>query len=118
MSPRLSRQRNLVGRRYVLPLAQPATWQTRREVDAVRVNGLRDRLLARLQASVQLTVNGRLDRRLPNNLNLSFSGVDGEALVMHVRDRLTVATGSACTSRSLDPLHVLLAMGLTKADAE
>ncbi len=92
--------------------------ETRREADAVRVAGLRDRLLARLQASVQLTVNGRLDRRLPNNLNLSFSGVDGELLVMHVRDRLTVATGSACTSRSLEPSHVLLAMGLTNADAE
>jgi cysteine desulfurase len=91
---------------------------TRRDGDAVRVAGLRNRLLARLQASVQLTLNGCPDRRLPNNLNLSFNGVDGEALVMHVRDRLMVATGSACTSRSLEPSHVLLAMGLTKANAE
>lgn len=91
---------------------------TRKGADARRVAALRDRLLARLSEGTELFVNGRLDRRLPNNLNLRFVGVDAEGLVMHVRDRLSIATGSACTSRSLEPSHVLLAMGLDRAAAE
>lgn len=92
--------------------------RTRRSADAARLARLRDRLLARLESSTALSVNGRLDGRLPNNLNVSFDGVDGEALVMYVRDRLTIATGSACTSKALEPSHVLLAMGLSRSAAE
>lgn len=92
--------------------------QQRRCGDAERLAALRGRLLVRLKAGAELKVNGRTVDRLPNNLNLSFEGVDGEALVMHVRDRLTIATGSACTSEALEPSHVLLAMGLSRSSAE
>ena len=54
---------------------------------------------------------GEEDRRLPGNLNLSFAGVEGEALLMGVRD-IAVSSGSACTSASLRPSHVLKALGV------
>lgn len=76
-----------------------------------RVGELRDKLLTGLRALGGLTVNGGLEHRLSGNLNVSFQGVDGEALVMAVRERIALATGSACTSSSLDPSHVLKAIG-------
>jgi len=77
-----------------------------------RVEKLRDRLHARLAAGLDtLTLNGDAKRRLPGNLNISFSFVEGEGLMMAIKD-VAVSSGSACTSASLEPSYVLKAMGL------
>jgi cysteine desulfurase len=82
-----------------------------------RLAALRDRLLAGLQASLDgVRVNGSLERRLPHNLHVSFEGVDGEALLMALGD-LAVSTGSACSSGSQAPSHVLQAIGAIGTDA-
>jgi cysteine desulfurase len=77
-----------------------------------RLRGLRDRLLAGVSVLDGVHVNGTLAHRLPNNLHLSFDGVDGEALLLSVKE-LALSSGSACTSASLEPSHVLRAMGLS-----
>jgi cysteine desulfurase len=82
--------------------------------EAARVLRLRERLhqgIARRLPSVRL--NGAEQDRLPGNLNLSFSDVEGEALMMAMRD-VAVSSGSACSSSNPEPSHVLLAMGLTE----
>ncbi len=77
--------------------------------EAIRLTRLRDRLLDRLQTGIDgLTVNGSLERRLPGNLNVSFEGVDGEALLVSLTD-VAVSSGAACTSA--EPSHVLKALG-------
>lgn len=85
--------------------------------DRRRVAGLRDTLLSRLEAIGGLAVNGGSDR-LPGNINVSFDGVDGEALVLRLKPLLSISTGSACTSTSLEPSHVLAAIGVTGPRAE
>lgn len=80
------------------------------EVD--RLRALRDRLLDGVRAIGGVHVNGTMDARLPNNLHLSFDGVDGEALLLSVKE-LALSSGSACTSATLEPSHVLRAMGLS-----
>jgi cysteine desulfurase len=78
--------------------------------EAKRVGGLRDRLLSALQSRVdRITVNGAMDQRLPGNLNVSFAGVDGEALLVSLDD-IAVSSGAACTQA--EPSHVLLALGM------
>lgn len=86
--------------------------------EAARVAELRDRLLAGLGQLGGVQVNGGLRRRLPANLNVTIRGVDAEALVLRVRPWLSIATGSACTTQSLEPSHVLLALGLSREEAE
>lgn len=82
------------------------------EAEGQRLGRLRDRLRDRLFAALDgLQVNGSLDRRLPNNLSVSFAGVDGESLLMGLDD-LAVSSGSACTSESPEPSHVLRALGV------
>jgi cysteine desulfurase len=77
-----------------------------------RLRRLRDRLLAGLQEGIDdLQVHGSLAHRLPHNLNVSFSYVEGEALMMAIRE-IAVSSGSACTSASLEPSYVLRAMGV------
>ncbi|HEU4385452.1 MAG TPA: IscS subfamily cysteine desulfurase [Anaeromyxobacteraceae bacterium] len=81
--------------------------------EAERLLRLRERLRAGVQAGLDLvTVNGSLEHRLPGNLNLSFAYVEGEALMMAVKD-VAVSSGSACTSASLEPSYVLRAMGVS-----
>jgi len=87
------------------------------EVDAARVAALRDELRDRLASVGAMAVNGGAER-LPGNLNLTFANVDGEALVLRVRDRVSLSTGSACTSASLEPSHVLQAIGVIGRAAE
>jgi cysteine desulfurase len=78
--------------------------------EAERVGGLRDRLLAGLTAGLDgVTVHGTLEARLPNNLHVGFSGVDGEALMVGLGD-IAVSAGSACSSASGEPSHVLAAL--------
>ncbi len=84
-----------------------------REAEAARVLALRERLREGLLAGLDLvTVNGSLEHRLPGNLNVSFAYVEGEALMMAIKD-VAVSSGSACTSASLEPSYVLRAMGVT-----
>jgi len=75
-----------------------------------RVRALRDQLLAGLNQMEEVFVNGDLERRVPHNLNLSFNFVEGESLIMAVKD-IAVSSGSACTSASLEPSYVLRALG-------
>ena len=75
-----------------------------------RVRVLRDRLLAGMQSMEEVFVNGDLVRRVPHNLNVSFNFVEGESLIMAVKD-IAVSSGSACTSASLEPSYVLRALG-------
>jgi cysteine desulfurase len=76
-----------------------------------RLAGLRDRLLTGLQSGLDaVRVNGSLERRLPHNLHVSFEGIEGEALLMALGD-IAVSTGSACSSGSQAPSHVLQAIG-------
>lgn len=86
-------------------------------IEADRVAGLRDHLLESLGRAGGMTLNGG-DDRLPGNINVSFDGVDGEALAMRVRGEVSISTGSACSSRSLEPSHVLTAIGVTGPRAE
>ncbi len=75
-----------------------------------RVRMLRDRLLAGLQSIEETYVNGDLEHRVPHNLNISFNYVEGESLIMAIKD-IAVSSGSACTSASLEPSYVLRALG-------
>jgi len=75
-----------------------------------RVRMLRDRLLDGLQDIEEVYVNGDLEKRVPHNLNISFNFVEGESLIMALKD-LAVSSGSACTSASLEPSYVLRALG-------
>ncbi len=75
-----------------------------------RIRALRDRLLAGLTEIAEVYVNGDIERRVPHNLNISFNYVEGESLIMAVKD-IAVSSGSACTSASLEPSYVLRALG-------
>ena len=82
------------------------------EVESPRILALRERLHASISASVdQVRLNGHPTHRLAGNLNLSFAYVDGEALMMAMRD-VAVSSGSACTAAEPEPSHVLRAIGL------
>lgn len=73
-------------------------------------DGLKEAIMSRLDGTA---VNGSLARRLPNNLNLSFSGVEGDALLMGIND-VAVSSGSACTSAMIEPSYVLRALGVSE----
>jgi cysteine desulfurase len=78
--------------------------------DNEHVRRLRDRLLSQVKDIEEVYVNGDLEKRIPHNLNVSFNFVEGESLIMAVKD-LAVSSGSACTSASLEPSYVLRALG-------
>ena len=75
-----------------------------------RITALRDRLWAGLSEMAEVYVNGDLTQRVPHNLNVSFNFVEGESLIMAIKE-LAVSSGSACTSASLEPSYVLRALG-------
>jgi cysteine desulfurase len=80
--------------------------------EAARLSRLRDKLKAKLESSLDYVhVNGSMEHRLPNNLNVSFVYVEGESLLMGIND-VAVSSGSACTSATLEPSYVLKALGL------
>jgi len=78
--------------------------------DNQRIRALRDRLWKSIQGMEEVYLNGDLERRIPHNLNASFNFVEGESLIMAVKD-IAVSSGSACTSASLEPSYVLRALG-------
>ncbi|MNZ56786.1 Cysteine desulfurase [compost metagenome] len=75
-----------------------------------RILALRNRFYEQVQGLEELYVNGSLTARVPHNLNVSFNYVEGESLIMALKD-LAVSSGSACTSASLEPSYVLRALG-------
>jgi cysteine desulfurase len=80
--------------------------------EAARLGALRDRLKNGLQAKLdEVYINGSMEHRLPNNLNMSFAYVEGESLLMGIND-IAVSSGSACTSATLEPSYVLKALGV------
>lgn len=87
------------------------------ESEGARILLLRNQFLSQLKDLPGIVINGDEHRRLPGNINLSFAGIDGEALLLALKG-LAVSTGSACTSASLEPSYVLRAMGLGEALAQ
>jgi cysteine desulfurase len=80
--------------------------------ESKRMSALRDRLRAGLEAKLdEVYINGSIEHRLPNNLNMSFAYVEGESLLMGIND-VAVSSGSACTSATLEPSYVLKALGV------
>lgn len=75
-----------------------------------RIRALRDKLLRGLSQIEETYVNGDMEHRIPHNLNISFNFVEGESLIMAIKD-VAVSSGSACTSASLEPSYVLRALG-------
>jgi cysteine desulfurase len=80
--------------------------------EAARLTKLRERLQSKIQAGLdEVYLNGSLEHRLPGNLNLSFAFIEGEGMMMAIKD-VAVSSGSACTSASLEPSYVLRALGV------
>lgn len=88
--------------------------------NVVRMTRLRNRLLNGLTERIPaMRLNGAKDKRLPNNLNVSFDGIEGEAVLLRLDlDGIAASSGSACTAGSLDPSHVLMAIGLSCDEAK
>ncbi|MEN6339740.1 MAG: cysteine desulfurase NifS [Clostridiaceae bacterium] len=84
------------------------------EANALRVGALRDKLMAGIPAAIaDVKLNGHPTKRLPNNVNYSIRFIEGESILLMLDiNGIAASSGSACTSGSLDPSHVLLAMGL------
>ncbi len=82
------------------------------EQNAAHQTALRDRLIEGLSKIPHSALNGDAKKRLPGNVNFCFEGIEGESLLLLLDDRgISASSGSACTSGSLDPSHVLLAIG-------
>ena len=80
--------------------------------EAARLGALRDKLRRTLESELdEVFINGSMEHRLPNNLNISFAYVEGESMLMGIKD-IAVSSGSACTSASLEPSYVLKALGV------
>jgi cysteine desulfurase len=80
--------------------------------ESKRLSHLRDKLRAKLESGLdEVHINGSMEHRLPHNLNMSFTYVEGESLLMGIND-IAVSSGSACTSATLEPSYVLKALGL------
>ncbi len=92
--------------------------QELRQLEGDRLMKLRDLAISRLREVEGIEINGDLKHRLPNNLNFSVDGTDGESLVLYLDEAgVQVSTGAACTTSSAEPSHVLLALGLSKEQA-
>ncbi|MBI4713652.1 IscS subfamily cysteine desulfurase [Candidatus Uhrbacteria bacterium] len=99
----------IIGMTTALSLAQKD-----KEKESARLTELRDKLIHGILTSIPKTrLNGHSNTRLPNNANISFMDIEGEALVLYLDAAgIFVSTGSACTSASLEPSHVILALGM------
>lgn len=100
---------NIVGLATALDLAQH-----NREIENARLTALRDRLIAGLLERIPKSrLNGHSTKRLPNNANVTILDVEGEAMLLYLNEYgIYAATGSACDSETLDPSHVIVALGL------
>ena len=78
--------------------------------ELIQITKLRDKLLKGLEPIEEVYINGSMEHRIPHNLNISFNFVEGESLIMAIKD-IAVSSGSACTSASLEPSYVLKAIG-------
>ncbi len=88
------------------------------DAESVRLSKLRDKLISGALKIDNTQLNGHPEKRLPNNVNLRFKFIEGEGLVMLLDEAgIATSTGSACSSKSLEPSHVLLALGLKHEDA-
>jgi cysteine desulfurase len=89
------------------------------DAEAVRLTGLRDRIIKELKQKIDyIKLNGHPTKRLPNNVNMSMAFVEGEATLMSLDlEGICVSTGSACSSESMDPSHVLTAMKIPAEEA-
>jgi len=86
--------------------------RTEGKAEGARILALRERLRTKIQDALDETyINGSMEHRLPGNLNISFNFVEGEAMMMAIKD-VAVSSGSACTSASLEPSYVLRALGV------
>ncbi|MGZ7117873.1 MAG: cysteine desulfurase NifS [Methanobacterium sp.] len=87
--------------------------------DAKYITNLRDKLIDGVLNSVEKSyLNGNRTKRLPNNVNFRFTSIEGESLVLHLDSKgIAGSTGSACSSKKLEPSHVLMAIGLKEVDA-
>ena len=99
----------IIGMAKALELAQAG-----RVRESERLAALRDALIAGLRERIpKVRLNGHATKRLPNNVNMSFMDIEGEALILYLDAAgIYASTGSACTSTTLDPSHVILALGL------
>ena len=88
--------------------------------NAARMTFLRNRLVSGLTEAIpDMRINGTMEKRLPNNVNVSFAGIEGEAVLLRLDlEGIAASSGSACTAGSLDPSHVLTAIGLTRDEAK
>lgn len=88
--------------------------------DAIRLSRMRDRLIDGILKSIPYSfLNGHPTRRLPHNANVRFSFVEGESLVLSLdMEGIAVSSGSACSSKTLEPSHVLIAMGIPHVEAQ
>jgi cysteine desulfurase len=88
--------------------------------DAAKTSSIRDSLVSRILREIPASfLNGHPVKRLPNNANLRFSYIEGESLVLMLdMEGIMVASGSACSSKTLEPSHVLIAMGIPHVDAQ
>ena len=84
--------------------------QEEMDTELARIQALRDRLAKGLLEIEEVYINGDMEHRVPHNLNVSFNFVEGESLIMAIKD-IAVSSGSACTSASLEPSYVLRALG-------
>ena len=87
--------------------------------DSNRLRDMRDHMIKEILATVpESSLNGHPTQRLPNNIHLRFAGIEGEALLLSLDEKgISAATGSACSSKTLEPSHVLMAIGLNEVEA-
>lgn len=87
--------------------------QEEKEKESIRISQLRDYAIEKILSGISKTrLNGDAKNRLPNNINISFAAIEGEALILYLDQAgIYASTGSACTSKSLEPSHVILALG-------